>query len=110
VTCLDERLRLGIAEGPNLICGDTPSDVPMIEAAISLMDGTAAKLAVLFVITPEQNQKTPQLFTKIRSLCATSGAQCAILPSPDVLVATLRQFARTVVSETATVVATGACL
>jgi len=107
VMSLDERLRLQIGEGPNLVCGDTPSDVPMIEAALHLMERAAtqqnddkiltttcaAKLAVLFVITPSQHQQTPTLATRVRSLCASRGAHCAILPSSDVFVASLAKFA-----------------
>mmetsp|Transcript_14886 Transcript_14886/g.42718 ORF Transcript_14886/g.42718 Transcript_14886/m.42718 type:complete len:558 (+) Transcript_14886:70-1743(+) len=100
VMSLDRRLSLQVAEGPNLICGDTPSDVPMIEAALSLMstsesDGTltsAGKLAVLFVVTPEQHRRTPDLAETVRSLCSDSGARCAILPSPDALIAALARF------------------
>jgi len=102
VTSLDRRLGLEVARGPNLICGDTSSDVPMIEAALRLMSegsdenlGAArstATLAVLFVITPEQHTRTPKLAGKVRNLCAEAGAHCAILPSPDVLMAALAQF------------------
>jgi hypothetical protein len=104
VLLLDERLHLNIGNGPNLVCGDTPSDVPMIEAAIHLMklsvaqnddDATcAAKLAVLFIITPEQHRRTPDLATRVRSLCHTHGAKVAILPSPDVFIASLARFTK----------------
>mmetsp|Transcript_79287 Transcript_79287/g.220454 ORF Transcript_79287/g.220454 Transcript_79287/m.220454 type:complete len:598 (+) Transcript_79287:72-1865(+) len=108
VLALDQRLGLGVAAGPNLVCGDTPSDVPMVEAALRLMACgsrmpedttlTAAKLAVLFVVTPDQHAKTPWLAAKVRELCAGNGAHCAILPSPDVLVAALYHYTNEVTS------------
>jgi len=157
VKCLDEKLQLNIAEGPNLICGDTSSDVPMIVAVLELMCGehmirtwqevmnreenpdeplpdevcneavaeltseeleqrakdeaerlaraaeeeriaqeAGSKIVVLFVVTPEQHEKTPTLSQKVRRWCELSGAHCAILPSCDVLVATLRNYANKV--------------
>jgi hypothetical protein len=93
---LDQRLRLGVADGPNLICGDTPSDLPMVKAALHLMGQDASSLAVLFVISPEQYRTTPALASEIRTLCAESGAHCAFVPSPDILVAALAQFTKEV--------------
>jgi hypothetical protein len=98
---LDQKLSLGVTHGPNLVCGDTASDVPMIEAALSLMSRTSEsasakgfgeRLAVLFVITPEQDRKTPELAEKVQKICSHGGVSCAILPSPDVLVAALHRF------------------
>merc|ERR1719410_1631844 len=37
--CLDKKLQLRVADGPNLICGDAPSDIPLIVAALRLMCG-----------------------------------------------------------------------
>jgi hypothetical protein len=92
---LDSELDLRIAEGPNLICGDTPSDVPMIEEALNLMSqNSTAQLAVLFVISSEQHRRTPELAEKLRFLCRDNNAHCAILPSPDVLVAALAQYSK----------------
>merc|ERR1719510_1834924 len=80
----------------------------MIEAALSLMataDGAlgvtmpATKLAVLFVVSAEQHKKAPELADKVSALCAENGAQCAILPSPDVLVAALAHFTQAVANE-----------
>jgi hypothetical protein len=95
IRALDKQLGLRISEGPNLVCGDTSSDVPMIESALSLMADTSPhSLAVLFVITPEQDKRSPTLAKKVRTLCSESGAHCAILPSSDVLVAALAQYAK----------------
>lgn len=179
VICLDAKLQLHVGEGPNVVCGDTGSDVPMVISMLKLMCGdrmveawqerlrkedepdlpaavsedlvragssarvdssiyptsregwcgeseasqvespeeveqrareeaerrakeeeeereareAASRLAVLFVITPEQNAKTPKLVETVRRWCDISGARCAILPSPDVLVAALARFA-----------------
>merc|ERR1719433_2407463 len=97
---LDRKLNLGVALGPNLVCGDTASDVPMVEAALSLMSQRAAGLAVLFVVTPAQRDRTPGLGGRVRSLCSTAGAHCAVLPSPDVLIAALTRFTREAAGET----------
>lgn len=103
IIALDRKLRLGVAAGPNLVCGDTESDIPMIKAALQLMTETcgsdgpparASKLAVVFVVSPEQAERTPNLAGEVRKLCSDKGAHCAIVPSPDVLVAALAQFTR----------------
>ncbi|MFW5855586.1 MAG: trehalose 6-phosphate synthase, partial [Thermodesulfobacteriota bacterium] len=39
---IDHTLNLGMAEGPNLICGDTGSDVPMVAAALDRCPDTRA--------------------------------------------------------------------
>eukprot|EP01062_Namystynia_karyoxenos_P056282 TRINITY_DN47248_c0_g1_i1.p1 TRINITY_DN47248_c0_g1~~TRINITY_DN47248_c0_g1_i1.p1 ORF type:complete len:1302 (+),score=374.96 TRINITY_DN47248_c0_g1_i1:108-3908(+) len=134
VACLDRKLHLRVADGPNLVCGDTASDVPMIETAIRLMcighgdwSGTpmqlpqehrsrvpvlsqpdspsispGARLAVLFVISPEQHRKTPELAKKVRELCESVGAHCLIVPSPDVLVCSLNLYAQQCTKESVT--------
>merc|ERR1712187_725669 len=38
---LDEKLNLRVQKGPNLVCGDTGSDVAMIQASLKLMCGDA---------------------------------------------------------------------
>lgn len=65
----------------------------------------AASLAVLFVISPEshaKDQNKPKLADKVIRLCQESGAHCAILPSPDVLVGCLREFANKVARRSVT--------
>jgi len=166
VRCLDRKLHLHIADGHNLVCGDTSSDVAMIEAVLRMMCGdkmvdmwlreddpekspdedsfnfkegqwestrqpssdvlhselteeemmqrikdeeeqkardleeeelarkAGSKLAVLFVIPPKLHKRSPQLAKQVQRLCELSGAHCAILPSPDVLVAALLKCAR----------------
>jgi hypothetical protein len=152
VRFLDAKLGLDIAAGPNLICGDTGSDVAMIEATIQIMckdytqvvdewrkairrdlsvrepsaapeppelspEGAEARfpieeemqkreereqkeardigsrLAVLFVVSPREHERSPALAATVRRWCELSGAHCAILPSPDVLVAALAAYA-----------------
>lgn len=165
VVCLDQKLHLHVDDGPNLVCGDTSSDLPMVVATLRLMCGDhmvetwqerirreeeppdhpealmrgseseftdeneedkgeseedlakkarqameqeeaelrareqSAKLAVLFVIPPgtsEEMKKRKSLAAKVRKWCEISGARCAILPSPDALVATLVHYANKV--------------
>mmetsp|Transcript_100970 Transcript_100970/g.175301 ORF Transcript_100970/g.175301 Transcript_100970/m.175301 type:complete len:520 (-) Transcript_100970:279-1838(-) len=93
---LNKQLGLGVAEGPNLVCGDTSSDVAMIEATLHLMGDArpASNLSVLFIVTPEEHKRTPSLANKVSNLCRAAGAQCAILPSPDVLIAALAHYTR----------------
>eukprot|EP00427_Karlodinium_veneficum_P008201 CAMPEP_0169077988 /NCGR_PEP_ID=MMETSP1015-20121227/9173_1 /TAXON_ID=342587 /ORGANISM="Karlodinium micrum, Strain CCMP2283" /LENGTH=539 /DNA_ID=CAMNT_0009137551 /DNA_START=42 /DNA_END=1661 /DNA_ORIENTATION=- len=96
VASLNAQLDLGIAVGPNLVCGDTPSDLRMIEATLDLMPNRpATNLGVLFVITAEQHERTPRLADQVRSLCSANGTPYAILPSSDVLVAALAVYTKT---------------
>jgi len=53
----------------------------------------ASKLAVVFVITPKEHMKNPWFARKLKRMCELSGAHCAIVPSPDMLVASLAQYA-----------------
>lgn len=166
---LDQKLNLHVSEGPNIVCGDTTSDVPMVIAALRLMCGdkmvdiwqeklrreddpeayleeeelsvddvklaglsleeederrrvreeaerkareeeeeerearaVAAKLAVLFVASPESYTKNSKAADKVTRWCEISGAHCAILPSPDVLVFALAKFAESVSGKTIT--------
>merc|ERR1712228_1034137 len=39
IKALDDKLHLHVKEGPNLVCGDTGSDVAMVEMALRLMCG-----------------------------------------------------------------------
>jgi len=74
---LDERLGLDLATGPNLICGDTWSDLPMVELAAerSGPDGTAA----VFVTTDDE----------LRSAVADAVSRSHFVSAPDVLVTAL---------------------
>eukprot|EP01009_Symbiontida_sp_KSa7_P008032 NODE_523_length_897_cov_741.653302_g399_i0.p1 GENE.NODE_523_length_897_cov_741.653302_g399_i0~~NODE_523_length_897_cov_741.653302_g399_i0.p1 ORF type:complete len:194 (-),score=52.16 NODE_523_length_897_cov_741.653302_g399_i0:102-683(-) len=54
VTFLDEELNLRIAEGPNLVCGDTVSDIPMVEAVMAVCPQNTYSL---FVTTDEELKK-----------------------------------------------------
>merc|ERR1712136_533203 len=139
VKSLDRKLKLRVEEGPNIVCGDTDSDVKMIEATLALMCGepmlkgwlwqmeleeaqekgepepehldpdpfedteelqrareAGKKLIVLFVVSRGEHVRKPKLAQRVRRLCELAGAQCAILPSPDVLVASLAMYANIV--------------
>jgi hydroxymethylpyrimidine pyrophosphatase-like HAD family hydrolase len=73
VKYLCSELDLEMVHGPHLVCGDTASDVPMLEAALSL----AANTRAIYVTTSEDLSK------RVRGL--TSNA--VIVPEPDMLVA-----------------------
>jgi phosphoglycolate phosphatase-like HAD superfamily hydrolase len=72
---LDRELGLGLTEGPTLICGDTDSDVPMVEAARAGSERSRA----IFVTTDQD------LRTRVSGVCAES----LFLATPDMLVAAL---------------------
>ncbi|WP_319583387.1 trehalose 6-phosphate synthase [uncultured Pseudodesulfovibrio sp.] len=75
VKFLDKELGLGLANGVGLICGDTGSDVPMLEAALSVSPQTRA----IFVT---RKQELAQRVTGL------TGA-ALIVPEPDMLVTIL---------------------
>ena len=76
---LDEALGLDLATGPNLICGDTWSDLPMVERAAerSGPDGTAA----IFVTDDAE----------LRAAVARLVSRSHFVRAPDVLVAALHE-------------------
>jgi hypothetical protein len=75
VKFLDGELGLGLAHGTGLICGDTGSDVPMLEAALSL----SPDMRAIFVTRKEDLAK--------RVTGLTDAA--LIVPEPDMLVTIL---------------------
>jgi trehalose/maltose hydrolase-like predicted phosphorylase/beta-phosphoglucomutase-like phosphatase (HAD superfamily) len=81
VCLVDQQVGLQLEMGPNLICGDTVSDLPMVEVA---MQRCPEKTLCIFVTTNED------LADKVRAICP----QTLIVPSPDILVAILYQCAK----------------
>lgn len=75
VKYLDAEIGMGMEKGPHLICGDTSSDVPMVEAAMEKCPDTWA----VFVT------KDDKLAGRVRDACPNS----VIVPEPDVLVTIL---------------------
>jgi len=75
VKFLDEKLRLGMTNGPHLICGDTYSDIPMLKTAKGKTDDTWA----IFVT------KDHKLAGKVRNVCSNS----IIVTEPDILITIL---------------------
>jgi hydroxymethylpyrimidine pyrophosphatase-like HAD family hydrolase len=75
VKFLNGELSLGMSRGPHLVCGDTGSDVPMLEAALELAPDTRA----VYVTKNEDLKK--------RVLGLTDAA--LIVPEPDILVTIL---------------------
>jgi len=78
---LNERLGFDVRAGPNLVCGDTSSDVPMVESAMALCPD---KTYVIFVT------KDKQLIGRVHAICPRT----LIVPSPDVLVTIMFECAR----------------
>jgi len=75
VKFLNEELQLGMTDGPHLICGDTYSDIPMLEAAKEKTDNIWA----MFVT------KDCKLAVKVRDVCPNS----IIATEPDILITIL---------------------
>lgn len=54
----------------------------------------ASRLAVIFVIAPDvQEDKPRKLAERVEKLCEKANVRCGIVPSPDVLVAALANYA-----------------
>jgi len=79
VKYLDKELNLGLGKGPHLICGDTGSDVPMLEAAMESTDDTWS----VFVT------RNPELADRVKAVCPNS----LTVPEPDILMSILNQLA-----------------
>jgi len=75
VNFLDDALKLNMTKGPHLVCGDTASDVPLIEAAIEKTSDTWA----VFVT------ENSELSAKVKDTCPNS----FIVTQPDILVTIL---------------------
>lgn len=75
VLFMNRQLGLGFEKGWNLVCGDTESDVPMVEALMSLTPDTRT----VFVTENED------LKARVRALCPNS----YFVAQPDVLVRAL---------------------
>ena len=75
VRFLNEELSLGMRDGVNLICGDTGSDVPMLEAALNLAPDARA----IFVTANQE------LAGRVRGLTGNA----LIVGQPDMLVTIL---------------------
>lgn len=80
VLYLDKQLGLGLAEGPNLVCGDTMSDVPMARACMEQSGDTWA----VFVSRED----------KLRSAVMNICPQSYFVDSPDILVILLHELSK----------------
>ena len=80
ITFLNNDLKLGMETGPNLICGDTNSDVPMIPSAIE----KSKDIYSIFVT------KDTALKEKVKSACENA----IIVSEPDVLITILNTLAQ----------------
>jgi hypothetical protein len=75
VKYLNTELELDMFRGPHLICGDTGSDVPMLEAALEMSPDSMA-----IYVTEKKD-----LAARIQALSSNA----VIVPEPDILVAIL---------------------
>jgi hypothetical protein len=79
VKYLDKELNLSMEKGPHLICGDTGSDVPMLEAA---MEKTADTWSVFVT-------RNLELADRVKTVCPNA----LTVPKPDMLVSILNRLA-----------------
>lgn len=77
---LDEELGLDLATGPNLICGDTASDLPMVREAVSRSGPD--RTATVFVTTDADLQRD------VSAACS----RAHVVSTPDVLVCALHRW------------------
>jgi len=75
VNFLDDALKLNMKKGPHLVCGDTSSDTPLIEATMEKTPDTWA----VFVT------ENSELSAKVKHMCPNS----FIVTQPDILVTIL---------------------
>lgn len=75
---LDKELNLHMEKGPNLICGDTGSDIPMLETAMARTNDSWS----IFVT------KKPELADRVKAVCPDA----VTVPEPDMLVTILNQL------------------
>ena len=75
---LNKELNLDMEKGPHLICGDTGSDVPMLEAAMARTNDSWS----VFVT------KDPELADRVKAVCPDA----VTVPEPDILITILNQL------------------
>ncbi len=80
VAFLNEALGLNLSKGTLLICGDTPSDLPMVSTAMHYNHNTYA----IFVTTDDSLKKT------VHNICPNS----LIVSNPDVLITILQKLSQ----------------
>ena len=80
VNFLDHVLKLNMKKGPHLVCGDTSSDVPLIEAAMAKTSDTWA----VFVT------ENSELSATVKDMCPNS----FVVTQPDILVTILGFLSR----------------
>lgn len=76
---LNDTLKLGLEQGPTLMCGDTKGDLPLLQACLD----KSRDVYALFVT------KDPALAAKVKELCPRS----VVVPAVDVLVSALNRLA-----------------
>ncbi len=81
VSFLDERLNLGVEQGANLICGDTSSDLPMVELGMQRNRDTHAVF-----VTGDQ-----ELISRVTRICP----HAVIVTYPDALVCACNELSKT---------------
>lgn len=79
VKYLDKELNLRLEQGPHLVCGDTASDLPMLEAVVERTDNTWS----VFVT------REPELVERVKAICPNA----MTVTEPDILVTILNRLA-----------------
>jgi hypothetical protein len=77
---LEKELSLEMLQGPHLVCGDTGSDVPMLDVTMEQTKDT-------FSVFVTKNQ---ELAERVKAICPNT----VIVPEPDILVAILNQLSK----------------
>ncbi|MFC1478586.1 trehalose 6-phosphate synthase [Candidatus Margulisiibacteriota bacterium] len=80
ISYLDKELGLELEKGPNLICGDTGSDIPMAAVSMEKTDNTYAVF-----VTDDDNLKQ-----KVKEICPNA----FFVPNPDILVTILNNLGK----------------
>ncbi len=83
VRYLNQALPMQLEKGYVLICGDTPSDVPMLEAAMEMHPHAEEAVHAVFVT------RRQDLADRVTALCPNT----VVVPEPDMLVVALGMLA-----------------
>lgn len=78
INYLEKELNLHMEKGPHLICGDTGSDIPMLETAMARTKDSWS----IFVT------KTPELADRVKTVCPDA----VTVPEPDMLITILNEL------------------
>ncbi len=84
VKFLNDRLNLGLSKGQHMVCGDTSSDVPMLETVLCYNKDVSA----IYVT------KKKEFADRIDNLCSHKKSKALIVSEPDMLICILRSLGK----------------